>query len=124
MKFIQKHGVASLVIGAFAAMFAAIALTATSASAASAIIEQAKNECIVGEQADGYLGVVTGASPSADLRREVRDINQQRKSYYADIARRNGVSVEVTAALTAEKLIGQAKSGQCVRDQSGQWVEV
>jgi uncharacterized protein len=113
----------SFVVGLFAIMFAA-GLTTTTAVAASDLIEQAKSQCIVGEQTDGYLGVVSGASASSEIRREVRDINQRRKSYYADIARRNGVSVEVTAVLTAEKLIGQARSGQCVRNQSGNWVEI
>lgn len=100
------------------------AMALTGVSAASAIVEQAKDQCIVGEQADGYLGVVDGKSASDALRREIRDINQQRKAYYADISRRNGVSIEVTATLTAEKLIGQAGRGECVRDQNGRWVEL
>ncbi|NOX83468.1 MAG: YdbL family protein, partial [Alphaproteobacteria bacterium] len=112
----------SFVVGLLAITLAA-GLTATTAVAASDLIEQAKSQCIVGEQADGYLGVVSGASASSELRREVRDINQRRKAYYADIARRNGVSVEVTAVLTAEKLINQARSGHCVRDQRGNWIE-
>ncbi len=112
----------SFVVGLCAITLAA-GLTATTAVAASDLIEQAKSQCIVGEQADGYLGVVSGASASSEVRREVRDINQRRKSYYADIARRNGVSVEVTAVLTAEKLISQARSGHCVRDQSGTWIK-
>ncbi len=123
MRIFKKYGFISFASGAFAALLAAVVLTPTSASAASAIVEQAKDECIVGEQADGYLGIVKGASADAELRREVRDINQRRKTYYADIARRNGVSVEVTAVLTAEKLIGQAGPGHCVRDQSGAWIE-
>ena len=105
-------------------MAAVLAIGALTASAASAIVEEAKDQCIVGEQADGYLGFVPGGDASAALRREVRDINQQRKSYYADLARRNGVSTEVTAALAAEKLIAKARSGQCIRDESGRWVEL
>lgn len=112
-------------LGAAAVGLLALALIVTTpVTAASAIVEQAKAECIVGEQADGYLGYVPGATISSALRREVRDINQQRKSAYANLARKNGVSVEVTAALTAEKLIRQARSGQCVRNQNGRWVEV
>lgn len=107
-----------------ASMLAAAATSIAPATAASAIVEQAKDQCIVGEQADGYLGFVPGGDASDDLRREVRDINQQRKTYYADISRRNGVSVSVTATLTAEKLIAQAHSGECVRDQSGRWIEL
>lgn len=109
---------------AAAGIFAGASLTAATAMAASAIVEQAKDQCVVGEQADGYLGFVPGADASDSLRREVRDINQQRKAAYARIARANGVSTEVTAALTAEKLISQASSGECVRDQSGRWIQL
>lgn len=105
---------------------AAMLLTASlaPANAASPIVERAKDECVVGEQADGYLGVVTGAQASSELRREIADINQQRKAVYADIAKRNGVTIDVAAALTAEKLMNQASRGQCIRDQSGNWREV
>ena len=92
--------------------------------AASAAVEQAKDACIIGEQDDGYLGVVDGADASAAVRREIRDINQQRKAVYGDLARSNGVTIEVTAAMTAEKLIAQSSAGQCVRDSGGIWVEV
>lgn len=103
-----------------ALMFAAFAPLA--GAAANPLIDQAKAQCVVGEQADGYLGVVAGANASDAVRREIRDINQQRKAAYASIARRNGVSVEVTAALTAEKLIAQARPGHCVRDAQGAWI--
>lgn len=118
----MENSMKRLLIGAaMASLLAAASITAT---AASAIVENAKDQCIVGEQADGYLGFVPGADVSDALRREVRDINQQRKSYYADLASRNGVSTDVTAALAAEKLIDKATSGQCVRDQNGRWVEL
>ena len=109
---------------AAASLISATLLPTTTVLAASAAVEQAKNACIVGEQSDGYLGVVTGQTASAAIKREIRDINQQRKSAYADLARRNGVTTEVTAALTAEKLIAQARPGQCYRNASGVWVEV
>jgi uncharacterized protein YdbL (DUF1318 family) len=102
---------------------AGLAVSAAPVLAASPLVENAKNNCVVGEQADGYLGVVTGADASEALRREVRDINQQRKAAYANLARRNGVTIEVTAALTAEKLMNQARPGQCVRLESGEWVK-
>lgn len=101
-----------------------LALLGGTALAASSAIEAAKDQCLIGEQVDGYLGVVDGASVDTALRREVRDINQQRKGYYADLAARNGVSIDVTAALTAEKLIEQAGAGECVRDQNGAWVRL
>ncbi len=93
------------------------------ALAASAIVEDAKDRCIVGEQADGYLGFVDESAADTALRREVRDINQQRKAFYADLAARNGVSIDVAAALTAEKLINSADPGECVQDANGAWIE-
>jgi hypothetical protein len=92
------------------------------AAAASAAIDEAKAQCIVGEQADGYLGIVDPMKASAELRREVRENNQQRKAIYAESASRNGTTIEIVAALTAEKLINEAPSGQCVRDQNGTWL--
>ena len=110
----------------FAAVFAAglmLSALGSAAVAASALVENAKDQCIVGEQADGYLGVVDGASASAELQREIRDINQQRKTVYSNLAKRNGVTIEVAAAVTAEKLMNQATSGQCIRLSSGDWVK-
>ena len=120
MNNISRRNIAGLAAG----LIAGASISVSPALSASAIVEAAKDACVVGEQADGYLGFVPGGNANAELRREVRDINQQRKSYYADIAKRNGVSVEVTATLAAEKLINQARSGECVRDQSGQWIEL
>jgi hypothetical protein len=104
---------------------AAIALCATlsSAVAASALIESAKSRCVVGEQSDGYLGIVDGAAASEDVRREVRAVNQQRKAAYADLAARNGVTIEDAAALTAKRLVEGAPSGQCVRLPDGAWAK-
>ena len=99
-------------------------LTLSVAQAASAEIENAKSSCIIGEQSNGYLGVVSGATADDSLRRAVRETNQQRKAAYARLAESNGVSIDVAAALTAEKLINQLRSGQCYRDAGGRWVKV
>ena len=104
---------------AAAGLAAAAGLFVAAAAAASPSIEAAKAACVVGEQSDGYLGVVDGAEASEELRREVRSINQQRRAAYEGLAARNGVTVEVTAALTAERLMNQAPAGHCIRDESG-----
>ena len=106
------------VAAAIAVLFAAIA---SPAFAATAIVEQAKAQCIVGEQADGYLGIIDASKASEQVKREVRAINQQRKAYYSKLAQRNGVTIEAAAALTAKTLIDDAKPGQCVRDSTGVW---
>lgn len=108
-------------IGVAAAFGLVVAGLTGAALAASPAIENAKAQCIIGEQTDGYLGVKDSSRASAELRREVDSINLQRKAAYTKLAAQNGVSVETAAALTAEKLINNAPSGQCYRDQSGVW---
>ena len=92
--------------------------------AASDAIDAAKAECIIGERNDGYLGVVDGKTASDALRREMASINQRRKAAYANLAADEGVSIETTAALTAESLINNAPSGECVQNANGDWVRV
>ena len=92
------------------------------AIAATPAIENAKAQCAVGEQTDGYLGVVDGAAPSEAVKREVRTINQQRKAAFADLAARNGITIEDAAALTGKRLVEGAAPGQCVRMPDGAWV--
>ena len=52
----------------------------------------------VGEQADGYLGLV-GSAP-ADVRAKVDAINIQRRAYYTDLAAKRGAKIEEVAATT------------------------
>lgn len=103
-------------------LLAAAALALGVAHAAP--IDDAKADCQVGERIDGYLGVVDGASPDDAALRRMREVNQQRAAAYGDLAAKNGVTVDVTAKLTAEKLINKAPSGHCVQDEGGSWVEV
>ena len=96
----------------------------TPALAASPAIESAKAQCVIGERNDGYLGVVAGKTAATDVLREMRSINQQRKAAYERLAERNGVTVAVAAALTAERLVNSAKSGECVQNGSGAWIRI
>ena len=100
-----------------------LAMAGAAAAAASPAIEQAKAECIVGEQADGYLGIIDASRVDDALKREVRANNQQRKAIYADFAAKNGLTVETAAAIFAEQQVNGAPAGQCVRDQSGAWMK-
>ena len=109
-------------IGVVSGVLGLIAVGA--AHAASPVIENAKDQCIIGEQNDGYLGFVDGADGDANLRREVRSVNQQRKAAYSNLARRNGVTIDDAARATAERLINSAGSGECVQDASGDWIEL
>lgn len=105
------------------AMVAFAAATIAVAHAAPPIVEEAKSKCVVGEQSDGYLGVVDSAAASETLKREVRNINQQRKAHFAELAAKNGITIEDAAALTGKRLVEGASSGQCVRMPDGSWAK-
>ncbi|MBX9881306.1 MAG: YdbL family protein [Sphingomonas sp.] len=72
----------------------------------------------VGEQPDGYLGIV--GAPSDALRRMVADINLQRKSAYAESAK-DGSTVEQFAFVSGCNLIAKTAPGEKYRTPGGEW---
>lgn len=82
-------------------------------------LESAKRQGLVGEQPDGYVGVVRQTPEAAEL---VRSVNQQRRQSYQDLAERNGVPIDSVATLAGRKLIDRAGPGEYVRGDAGSWV--
>lgn len=72
----------------------------------------------VGEQPDGYLGVVSGG---ADVRALVSNINIQRKSAYTQKAQASGATVEQLAFTSGCNLIAQTAPGEKYRAPDGSW---
>ncbi len=105
-----------------AAVFTAGALL--SAHAQDAALEQAKAQGVVGEMHTGYLGEVSGKSASADLKRRIDETNAKRLAAYTETSAKTGEPVATIAALTAEKLIARAGSGEVVMPGSGEpWTQ-
>ena len=73
----------------------------------------------VGEQPDGYLGVV-GAG-SAELRALVSSINIQRKAAYTTRAQASGATVEQLAFTSGCNLIDKTAAGEKYRSPEGVW---
>jgi uncharacterized protein YdbL (DUF1318 family) len=73
----------------------------------------------VGEQPDGYLGVVGGGS--AELRALVSNINIQRKSAYTQKAQASGATVEQLAFTSGCNLIAQTQPGEKYKAPDGSW---
>lgn len=80
---------------------------------------QAKATGLVGEQPDGYLGVVQATPAAVEL---AADINQQRREAYARIAKQNGVTIEQVARLAGEKAINRTPPGGMIRTPDGRWI--
>ena len=110
-------------IGIAGAVTLAVFVNGSALAQGSASLAAAKNDCSIGEGADGYLHV-RAATTSQAVRRELDSINLKRKSAYTNLAKENGITVEVAAALTGEKLISRATAGQCVLSANGSWSEV
>jgi uncharacterized protein len=115
----MKH--AFLVAAAFAGAFA---FAAPALAQRDAVIAQAREAGIVGEQADGYLGFAPGAQISADLRARVEQNNIRRRAAYTQTAASRNASVaEVAAAVACEVFQDPQKLrvGERYRDGQGQW---
>ncbi|HLF97152.1 MAG TPA: YdbL family protein [Methylococcaceae bacterium] len=96
----------------------ALILCMALAPVAAADLAQAKAAGQVGEQLNGYLGVVQPNAP-AEVRALVESINRERRNAYQAIAKKNGVGVDEVARVTAQKVIGQAGPGHYVQTPSG-----
>ncbi len=103
-------------------MFAgAVALAGLSAGAmaqrdpAYAAAREAKQ---VGEQPDGYLGVVSGGPAVQAM---VRDINIKRKAAYTASAQASGATVEQFAFTSGCNLVAKVGQGEMYKTPSGQW---
>lgn len=90
--------------------------------ASAASLDQAKAQGLVGEQPNGYLGVVATNAP-ADVQALVADINGKRKNEYQSIAQRNNTSLQAVEALAGKKAVELTPAGQYVRLPSGAWVK-
>lgn len=101
----------------FVAMFAAATLMV--AHAADPVIEQAKAQGVIGEQYDGYIGIVDAGRASADVKRKVDQINAGRLAEYTRISQKTGDPVSTVAVAMAEKLFANATSGEVLKSGPG-----
>jgi uncharacterized protein YdbL (DUF1318 family) len=75
---------------------------------------------LVGEQADGYLGLA-GSAP-ANIRAQMEQVNIQRRAAYTQLAAQRGATIEEVAAATACQLFAsRVAPGQYYRMPEGVW---
>lgn len=102
-------------------LYALLAVSIFSISSLHALdLETAKQQGLVGEGRDGYLGVV---SNSAEVESLVKDINQKRREMYKKISSSNGTSLKQVESLAAQKAIDKTAKGYYVQDASGSWIK-
>jgi uncharacterized protein len=101
------------------AVCVAILWTAVASSAFALSLDEAKAKGIVGEKANGYLGVIPPVN--AEAQALIEDVNQKRRQAYEDVARRNGTNVQAVETLAGEKAIQNTKPGNFVEGPGG-WI--
>ena len=96
-----------------------ISMMAVSVAAASALTKP-KADGLIGEQANGYIGLVKQDVP-ADIRKLVNDVNAKRKAGYQKIAAKQGTSLSDVEKIGGNTAIERTLKGNYVRDASGRW---
>lgn len=114
-----------VVAAAIAALGVAAGAAFAQTSAQKSMIDAAKVQGTVGEQADGYLGFRIPASDPA-LTEAVRATNTARREAYARSAQAagDGATTEAAAArMFQTQLLPRISTGQWYRNAQGQWVQ-
>jgi uncharacterized protein YdbL (DUF1318 family) len=113
------------IISISGAVLAALALpVAAQAQSAStkATVDAAKSAGIVGEQADGFLGFVTGAADPA-IKAAVAETNAGRAEIYSQAAAKNGVTPAAAGAAAFESVVkAKLRPGDFYKPAGGGWV--
>ena len=101
-----------------AVVIAAICVVAPALAFADAL-DDAKAKGLLGEQADGYLGVVTGGNAQASAL--AADINAKRREKYQSLAAANQISLSDVEQLAGAKAIEKTPPGQYIKMPGGDW---
>jgi uncharacterized protein YdbL (DUF1318 family) len=96
-------------------------LVSTMAFSAWAIsLGDAKQQGLVGEMPNGYLGVVV---ESTEVKALVATVNNKRKSIYINLARKNKITMQQVTTLAGEKAFAKTQPGHFIKNAEGQWVK-
>ena len=87
----------------------------------AADLKTAKQEGWIGEQTNGYLGLVKSDAP-ADVKALVSQVNAERKAHFAQIAAKNGIAEAEAAKVFAREAAERTVPGNFVQNAAGGWV--
>ena len=97
-----------------------VSVASVAAMAQPLTLSDARDQGLVGERADGLIGIA--GQPSAALSALVDQVNAARMAEYRKLAASRGVPVDAVQAIAGEEQLKRAASqGWMVMDGSGQW---
>ncbi|MBD9413693.1 YdbL family protein [Pseudomonas sp. PDM16] len=85
---------------------------------AMSALSSAKASGQLGEQPDGYLGVVGAGGQAVEI---AEQINQARRAEYQRLAKENGLQLGDVEAMAGQKALEKTPSGQYIQ-VNGKWV--
>jgi len=97
-----------------------ISLLTVSVAIAASSLTQPKADGLIGEQADGYLGLVVSNAP-ADIKKLVADVNAKRKAGYQEIAAKQGTNLSEVEKVGGNTAYQKTLKGNYFRDANGVW---
>ena len=95
-----------------------ILLTLASSLVFAMSLSDAKNAGLIGEQANGYLGLVSKPASNETIAL-VKSVNTKRKIKYQEIASSKGLDLEVVEKQAGERVIAKTKIGNYINSGSG-----
>lgn len=106
-------------MAAAAGLLALTSLAAPAQAQRDPAYSAARANGTVGEQLDGYLGIVGSATP--ELQRLVNDINIRRRAVYAEKAQENNATLEQYAMTAGCQAIARTSPGEKYQAPDGTW---
>jgi len=82
-------------------------------------LQSAKAQGLIGEQTNGYLGIVA-PNPSGEVKALVEQTNQKRKAKYQEVANTRSISLDQVEQIAGKKAIEKTKPQQFIQ-VNGQW---
>ncbi len=84
-------------------------------------IPLAKKSGWIGEQLDGYLGLVRKDTP-AEIGDLVKSANENRRGRYEKIATNNKVEIKAVETIAGRRLIASSLAGEYIQAEDDSWV--
>jgi len=97
-----------------------ISMMAISVAVAASPLTQPKADGLIGEQANGYIGLVQQNVP-ANIKKLVNDVNAKRRAGYQNIAKKQGTSLAEVERVGGNTAIEKTLRGNYIRTASGAW---
>ncbi|ODS96125.1 MAG: hypothetical protein ABS49_10640 [Erythrobacter sp. SCN 62-14] len=110
---------ANKLMAPLAAILGAALLAAPALAQRDPAYAEARASGKIGEQADGYLGIV--GTPTTELKKLVDDINIKRRALYSQKAQENNVTIEAYALTSGCQAILRTQPGEMYRTPDGKW---